>query len=128
AGSAVERVDRLGNVLARSTADPALEIRRQAIRQGLHELDERLRGNSSQRALSAPREHSIGDRLSVAQIGTRYSTYGPTPNLSRSLEIAAEQLDAWEPEFAAVVDREIPALERDLDAAGVPWTPGRPLP
>ena len=42
--------------------------------------------------------------------------------------IAEKQLAAWKVELARVVEVELPALERRLDAAGVPWTPGRPLP
>ena len=46
----------------------------------------------------------------------------------RQLEIAQEEFT----ELAAAVDEivsvDLPALEADLDAAGVPWSPGRGVP
>jgi hypothetical protein len=32
---------------------------------------------------------------------------------------------SWKDELGTIVDRELPRLEAALDAAGVPWTPGR---
>lgn len=125
---AIERVELLAHVVARSTAAAELETERHRIRQELWKLDEALRGNRSKAEVSAPAAPTIGGRLGVAQLGTMFSTYGPTPTHRRAVEIANEQLAQWKSDFARVVERELPALERRLDAAGVPWTPGRPLP
>jgi hypothetical protein len=64
----------------------------------------------------------------VAQYGNNYSTYGPTPTHRRSLEIAQEEFAAAQKELDRIFDDDLPALEKKLDAAGVPWTPGRGVP
>lgn len=125
---AIERVELLAHVVARSTAAAELETERNRIRQELWRLDEALRGNRSKAEVSAPSAPTIAGRLGVAQLGTMFSTYGPTPTHRRAVEIADQQLAEWRGDFVRVVERELPELERRLDAAGVPWTPGRPLP
>jgi photosystem II stability/assembly factor-like uncharacterized protein len=125
---AIERVELLAHAVARSTAAAELETERDRIRRELWRLDEALRGNRSKAEVSAPAAPTIAGRLGVAQLGTMFSTYGPTPTHRRAVEIAGAQLAAWKQDFARVVEQELPALERRLDAAGVPWTPGRPLP
>ena len=42
---------------------------------------------------------------------------------------ASERADGLDFRFARrLVEQELPALERKLEAAGVPWTPGRGVP
>ncbi|HLF57023.1 MAG TPA: glycosyl hydrolase [Thermoanaerobaculia bacterium] len=125
---AVDRVEVIEQVLARSNVAPELVAEAQSIRRELRVLEEELRGDPAKSAVSAPAAPTISDRLSVAQFGVQYSTYGPTPNLEKSLDIAARQLETFEPRLQKLVDETIPAFERKLDAAGVPWTPGRKLP
>ena len=79
------------------------------------------------REANDPGPVSIQRRLGVVSSGTSMSTHGPTPTLRESLAIATGQLTEVTRELAAIVDVELPALERKLDAAGVPWTPGRGL-
>ena len=67
----------------------------------------------------------ISDRLGVARFGNAWSTYGPTPTHLRSVEIAREEFAELNKELDRVIDVELPALEKRLDDAGVPWTPGR---
>ena len=71
---------------------------------------------------------SISRRLNVASTGTRNSTYGPTPTHRRSVEIASEQFEGLRRELEGLLDKELPELEKALDEAGVPWTPGRSAP
>ncbi len=71
---------------------------------------------------------SINARINVANMGNRLSTYGPTPTHRRSVEIAQQEFGALRPEIDRLIDTELPALERKLDEAGVPWTPGRGVP
>jgi hypothetical protein len=42
--------------------------------------------------------------------------------------LAAEEFAVVEPELRQLLEVELPALEEKMEAAGVPWTPGRPLP
>ena len=61
-------------------------------------------------------------------IGTMFSTYGPTPTHRRSLEIAAENFAGIRDGLKRIHGSDLPALRARLDAAGVPWTPGRAVP
>ena len=64
----------------------------------------------------------------MAQTGTAWSTYGPTPTHRRSLEIAEKEFASVRARLDAVLDERLPAFEKRLDQAGAPWTPGRPVP
>jgi hypothetical protein len=44
------------------------------------------------------------------------------------LEIAADQFTDLEPQIRQLLEVDLPAFEARLERAGVPWTPGRPLP
>ena len=56
------------------------------------------------------------------------SDYGPTATHRRAFEIAAAEFAEIEPQLRELLDVDLPALEAKMEAAGVPWTPGRPLP
>ena len=56
------------------------------------------------------------------------SDYGPTATHRRALEIAAAEFGDIETRLRTLIDVDLPALETRMEAAGVPWTPGRPLP
>ena len=94
----------------------------------LHELREMVYGNEKQDELGEPVPHSIGRRLSSAMEGTMLSTYGPTPNHQQTLAIAKEELAEVKTGLTQLVEVDFPALAQKLDAAGVPWTPGRGVP
>ena len=68
---------------------------------------------------------SISGRLRVAEMATRHSTYGPTPNLERSLAIAEEDLESLREALREAVDVELPRLQQRAAEAGAPWSPGR---
>ena len=66
--------------------------------------------------------------LDVARMGNLWSTYGPTPTHRRQVEIAREEFEALHTELAQLIETDLPALGAKLEAAGVPWTPGRGVP
>ena len=68
---------------------------------------------------------SIQDRMQFLYYGVRYSTYGPNPSLEESAAIVEVELAQVESALAAIQTEGLPALEARLEAAGVPWTPGR---
>jgi len=123
-----ERVELLGHALESSTADPALETERRAIRDALYDLEVALGGEPAKAEVSAPMPPTIAERIGYAQTGTFASTYGPTKTMRRALEIAEEGLDDLSARLGTIRTERLPALERRLDEAGVPWTPGRTLP
>jgi photosystem II stability/assembly factor-like uncharacterized protein len=128
-GGALERVGAIRETLMRSTAsDPSLGEEARSLEQRLNDFSLKLNGESSRRMMGDPGPVSIDARINVASMGSRFSTYGPTPTHRRSVEIAEREFDALRPEIDHLIDVDLPALERKLDEAGVPWTPGRGIP
>jgi photosystem II stability/assembly factor-like uncharacterized protein len=126
---ALKRVDTLGAALERSRSAPdSLDSELHAIREDLLAMDEALSGNRARASVEDDGAMTITRRVRVAQMGTALSTYGPTPTHRRSLEIAEEELAKLRERLNAVLEQRLPAFEKRLEAAGAPWTPGRPVP
>jgi hypothetical protein len=122
-------IENLEKALARSTIDPGtLDAELEALKQELYDLDEALSGNRSRRAMGEPRVPTISDRLRVASRTNGQSDYGPTATHRRAFEIAAEEFGRIDPQLRQILEVNLPALETKMEEAGVPWTPGRPLP
>jgi hypothetical protein len=94
----------------------------------LLKIREVLQGNERQGEMGEPTPPSITERLGVVMIGNQFSTYGPTPTHRRSFEIAVEELGEVRQELQQLIDVDLEALEEKLEAAGVPWSPGRGAP
>ncbi|MDH3403505.1 MAG: glycosyl hydrolase [Acidobacteriota bacterium] len=123
------RLESMRAALTRSrAADASLDERAAALLGRVRELHETFDGNERRADFGDPGPATIAGRLGSVGLGNMFSTYGPTPMQRRQLAIASEELA----ELAAAVDEiaavELPALEADLDAAGVPWSPGRGVP
>ncbi len=126
---ALKRVDMLGTALERSRSAPdSLDSELHGIRKDLLAIDEALSGNRARAAVEDDGPMTITRRVRVAQMGTALSTYGPTPTHRRSLEIAEQDLAKLREQLNAVLEQQLPAFEKKLEAAGAPWTPGRPVP
>ncbi|MEO1482508.1 MAG: glycosyl hydrolase [Myxococcota bacterium] len=126
---AEKRVKNLMTVLARSEAKPVgLDHELEAIRLELDTLKMELSGSPARGEIGAKSPETVGDRLSVAQVGTFYSTYGPTPMHTRMMEIAETDFAAIRSRLNAVITTKIPALEKKLIEAGGPWAIGQPVP
>jgi hypothetical protein len=119
------RVKAMKEALVRSTVgDAKLDDRVRNIERKLAELDLRLNGDTEREdTFNEGGPIAIVNRLRTAQRSS--ATYGPTSNLRGSLDIAKQNFDALRIDLDALLSGELPALEKDLDAAGVPWTPGR---
>jgi len=87
-----------------------------------------LSGHESRELMNAQGPVSIAARAMVAAYGTGFSTYGPTPNHNRNLEIAESLFAGLEQRLNNLMQEDVPALRTALDEAGVPWTPGRGIP
>jgi hypothetical protein len=68
---------------------------------------------------------SISDRVSTAFEDERLSTARPTETDRASYALAAEDFAKAQADLRRLVEVDLVSLERDLDAAGAPWTPGR---
>ena len=120
------QLDAIKVALGRSdAADPQLHATAAGLQKQVLQLIEKMRGNRRRSRMNASEPVSVAQRLGVVRGGTSRSTYGPTPMHLEQLEFGKEQFAGVRAELDVIVKQELPALERALDAAGVPWTPGR---
>ncbi len=96
-----------------------------ALDKRLGNLTERLRGDRVRGMMNEGGPLSIQDRLGTARSAASGATYGPTAQQREQLAVGLAMFTSWKDELGTIVDRELPRLEAALDAAGVPWTPGR---
>ena len=68
---------------------------------------------------------SINDRVNSIMEGERFSLAKPTQSNIDSYNVAAAEFGDVIAKLHALVDVDLAKLERDMDAAGAPWTPGR---
>ncbi|OGF14207.1 MAG: glycosyl hydrolase [Candidatus Eisenbacteria bacterium RBG_16_71_46] len=130
--SIAENMKRLAGIqeaLLRSTAgDTTLDHQAYRLKRRLSALEERLSGNRQRRTYGDDGPVSIAERLRVARLGNESSTYGPTPTHRMSFEIAQQSFAELRRDLDRLIEEDLVALEKRLDAAGVPWTPGRRVP
>ena len=98
------------------------------LKKQLEEWAQALNGNRSKNEVGEKNPHTVRMRLSAATIGTARSTYGPTPNLKKTFDIAKEDFAVIKNGVEEVVNKEIPALLKTLNEAGAPWIKGMPIP
>jgi len=70
---------------------------------------------------------TLSGRIGFAQRAGSRSTYGPTKAQEEQYEIAAKLFPPLLQQLNDILDVKIPALEKELDAKGIPWTPGRKI-
>lgn len=128
-GEQLERIRAIRKMLHQSRLSSGeIDPLARQVEQTILDLQLQLDGDSRRDAAGDPGPVSISRRLQVVLTGNRQSTYGPTPTHLRSLEIALEDLAELSQSLARIIRQTIPRLEEQLDAAGVPWTPGRGAP
>lgn len=68
---------------------------------------------------------SINDRLVAVMEGERFSLAKPTQTNVDAYNIAAAEFSEQLSKLHALVEVDLDKLEKDMEAAGAPWTPGR---
>jgi photosystem II stability/assembly factor-like uncharacterized protein len=121
----LEQLAAIKTILENSTADMTLYARANSIQQRLNLQRDRLRGNETRNQFSDPGLMSVRGRLGYAIYNHNANAYGPTQTQRESFAIARDAYSDIGTALTALVDGEYQSLKRDLDAAGVPWTPGR---
>jgi hypothetical protein len=110
--------------LKRSTAEPELHRRTHAIETRARAIRERLAGWELLEYMGERPLPSIRSRVGDATSGNGESAYGPTATQQMSLEIATSEFAEASSDLTRL-EGDFRQLQSDLDAAGVPWTPGR---
>ncbi|MCZ6507953.1 MAG: glycosyl hydrolase, partial [Acidobacteria bacterium] len=126
---AEERLEAIKMALTRSTAaGTQLGDRARALLREMQDLHVTFDGNEMRETHGDPGPATIQGRLGTVGIGNMFSTYGPTAMHQRQFEIAKEEFEELATAVGRIVSEELPALEAELDAAGVPWSMGRGVP
>jgi photosystem II stability/assembly factor-like uncharacterized protein len=68
---------------------------------------------------------SINDRLLIVMEGERFSLARPTSTHMDDYNIAAAEFTDQLSRLRTLIETDMAKLEKDMDAAGAPWTPGR---
>lgn len=79
------------------------------------------KGEVGERSNPTPNDGDMAGFLALV------NTYGPTKNQKDAFNRAAKQLAGLKAEIEKVATETIPALEKDLKAAGAPWIEGQGL-
>ncbi|MEO1595565.1 MAG: glycosyl hydrolase [Pseudomonadota bacterium] len=110
--------------LRRATTDGSFYAIAVALQDRLMDQKIRLISHPTRNIYHAWDETSVSARLWHARFAPNSNVYGPTPAQRESYRIARAQFDDIVGELERI-DRDYAALKSAMDAAKVPWTPGR---
>ena len=108
---------------------PAAEKQLGAVADGIEQRDREilraLRGNVEMAKRSEPIASSINERVNSVMEGERFSLAKPTQSHIDSYNIAAGEFADQLGKLRTLFEVDLAKLEKDMEAAGAPWTPGR---
>lgn len=121
-----ERCVAMESVLRRTpAAEEELRAAVRELRVRVEELQRRLDGDPRLAERNEAGPVSVESRLFHADLGVKYSTYGPTPAHRASLALARDGAAEVAAEVARIRAEDLPRLDAALEEAGAPWSPGR---
>jgi len=108
---------------------PAVEKQLGSVADGIEQRDREilraLRGDVEIARRSEPVASSINERVNSVLEGERFSLAKPTQSHVDSYNIAAAEFGEQLAKLHTLVEVDLAKLEKDMEAAGAPWTPGR---
>ncbi|TQV81060.1 VPS10 domain-containing protein [Aliikangiella coralliicola] len=126
---ALERVKMIKRAISESTAEPGiLDKEIHQIRAHLLDINHNLNGDQSRGEVYLSNVKTVSNLIDVAELGTAFSSYGPTPTHQQSLERAKQKLQSEKARLKKIMEVQIPALETKLREHGAPWVNGQVLP
>jgi len=96
-----------------------------ALKKNLDDINLALRGDTIWRSHSEGVPASIAEHIQAAAAPLRGTTGHPTKTAMEQYQIGSDELATTLPKLRKLLDVDIRALEKQLDAAGAPPTPGR---
>lgn len=91
-------------------------------------LNEILKAMSGDRTLAARQENappSINSRVATVAAATRMANARPTQTQINEYNIAAQDFEIELKKLRQLLEVDLPRLDKAMEAAGAPWTPGR---
>jgi hypothetical protein len=127
--TATEAGTRLSAIRRAIDATPSLppKLREETLKleKQLNQINIALNGDRVWRATNEGVPASISDHVQSAASPTRGTTGRPTKTAMEQYQIASDDLALEIPKLRKLFETDIKALEKQLDAAGAPPTPGR---
>jgi len=125
----IDKIKMIGIALSESNSIPGeLDKELHQIRAELLDINHKLNGDQSRFEVYLSNVSTVETLLSVAEIGTAFSSYGPTPTHKNALERAKRQLKTEKTKLQILLEQRIPELEFKLQEQGAPWVSGQVLP
>jgi hypothetical protein len=106
-------------------ASPALVTTANDIDRRLNDFLRELRGDTVLAARNENVPISISDRADSVVDTQRFSTARPTTTQAEAFRIASEEFQVALGRLRSLVENDLANLERQMEAVGAPWTPGR---
>ena len=106
-------------------AEKQLDAAADAIEQKNREILRAVRGDTEMEKRNQPVPSSINDRVQAIMEGERFSLAEPTQSHVDDYNIAAAEFGDELSKLRTLVEVDLTKLEKDMEAAGAPWTPGR---
>ena len=104
--------------------DPKLVDRVNAVDTALHDIQDAINGDPILRSRNEPFPPSLVDRITTAVNGLT-TTQPPTTTHREALTLAEQEFVPLLERLRKTVEVDLAGIERQLNAAGAPWTPGR---
>jgi photosystem II stability/assembly factor-like uncharacterized protein len=108
--------------------DPALRERARNLQLRLTDLLEKFSGDPTKRRRNEPASPGLLSRLQSIVYGHWRNTTGPTSTHRKNYDIVADLFSDMLGDLRTLVEKDLVKLERELEKAKAPWTPGRPIP
>ena len=121
----IGEIDAIKEVLVRSRGEGSFFEIADSIRKRISVQRDLLADNEIQDAYNDPQVMTVSSRAFHARFAPMSNAYGPTPEQRESLTVARRTYDEVVAELDSIINGEYAALKSALDAAKVPWTPGR---
>jgi len=110
---------------ATPAADKQLAAKADSIEQRNREILRALRGDVELQKRNEQVASSINDRVKAVLEGERFSLAKPTQTHVDDYNIAAADFSEQLGKLRALVEVDMAKLNKNMEAAGAPWTPGR---
>lgn len=96
-----------------------------ALEKRTNEILRALRGDTVARQRNMNTPPSISERVGVVVAAQRTSTSRPTQTQMNQYTVAAQEFEGVLAQLRQLIEVDLTKLEKQLEAAGAPWTPGR---
>ena len=96
-----------------------------ALDRRVSEIQRALSGDAAARQRNMNTPPSINDRVGYVVGAQRMSTSRPTQTQQNQYAAAAQDFETVLGQLRQLIEVDLARLEKQLEAAGAPWTPGR---